>query len=193
MVRQYKSSEKDRAYARGYYIEHRETYLKYAKEYHKSHPGHLSGWNHRTGRQRPLAEAKDTGVYLGIIAENALSRFFDNITHMPYGNPGYDFLCGRGFKIDVKSSCIQNYLKYRRWNFHIFRNHIANYFLCVGFDNRKNLNPQHIWLIPAEQIWDKVSIKIYDSERNLNKWGRFEKPLGKMIECCSLMREKGVV
>ena len=51
---------------------------------------------------------KSCPAYLGIhIAEQVLSKVFKNIKMMPMHNPGYDFICNHGKKIDVKSSCIQ--------------------------------------------------------------------------------------
>jgi hypothetical protein len=151
---------------------------------------HRLDWSHVTGEYRPLAEARDSPCYLGVfVAEKALSEFFDNIQRMPYGNPGYDFLCGKGYKIDVKSACRHNHFKEGWedfWPFHIRQNKIADYFLCLGFDNLTSLNPEHVWLIPGHVVNRKMGIAI--SESRLAKWSEYEKPLDKVIACCHQLK-----
>ena len=86
-------------------------------------------WNeeHPPRYHPSMSENKDGAAYLGIyIAERALSGFFDNIQRMPYGNPGYDFICGKGFKIDAKASCLHTVEgvkhPYHYWTFMFFKN-----------------------------------------------------------------------
>jgi hypothetical protein len=131
---------------------------------------------------------KDCSGYLGIyIAEGILSSFFDGIERMPINNPGYDFLCRRGYKIDVKSSCLlkNNRGNRTRWQFNINRNQIADYFLCIGFDNRVDIEPQGVWLIPGELVKNRETLSI-GSVRT--KWSRFEKSLDKVLIECEKMR-----
>ena len=67
------------------------------------------------------------GAYLGIhIAERILSRIFKDVEVMPNGNPGYDFICNHGKKIDVKSAC--SIKGYHSWGFAIRCNIVADYF-----------------------------------------------------------------
>jgi hypothetical protein len=151
------------------------------------HTKYSRDWCHKTGKKRPLNEAKDCGPYLGIVvAERALSKFFDHIERMPYSNPGYDFICGKGFKIDVKSACLCH--NPEKWGFHINKNQEADYFLCIAFDNRVDLTPLHVWLIPGNKINHLVGIGIYDSRRSFEKWSTYEQPIDKVIACCSEMR-----
>jgi Mor family transcriptional regulator len=122
--------------------------------------------------------------YLGIyISEQVLSKIYTNVEKMPYGHQGYDFICGKGHKIDVKSSCLYDNL---RWSFGIKRNTTADYFLCLGFDNRDDLNPQHIWLIPGNVINDKVGLSI--SKSTIEKWEEYEQPIDKVIMYCNDMK-----
>ena len=148
--------------------------------------------DHVAGRSRPLGEAKECAPYLGVyVAERALSKFFDNITRMPFGNPGYDFLCGKGFKIDVKSSCMRKgKTPARKWEFSTRRNVIADYFLCLAFDDREHLTPLHVWLIPSNVIQDKRYVSVSESAKSLGKWEKFEKSLDKVISCCGVMRNE---
>jgi hypothetical protein len=114
------------------------------------------------GKQRPMEESPSCSAFLGVaVAEVALSRFFDNIKRAPYSNPGFDFICGKGFKIDVKSSCERVVSrKYSRWVFSIRHNRVADYFLCLAFDDRELLTPKHVWLIPGSSVSDREMLSI---------------------------------
>ncbi|MCK9568425.1 hypothetical protein M0R72_05755 [Candidatus Pacearchaeota archaeon] len=112
---------------------------------------------------------------------------------MPYGNPGYDFVCGRGFKIDVKSSCLRQHDKnhrYQRWAFPINQNNVADYFLLLGFDNRDNLKPLHVWLVPGDSINAKSSLSITNSCRSIARYAQYERPIDKVVLCCDQLREE---
>ena len=127
---------------------------------------------------------KESSTYLGVtIAEKVLSKIFKNVERMPYGNRGFDFICGKGFKVDVKSSCKYKYNNNRsdNWIFHIGKNKTADYFLCLAFDNRELLNPEHLWLIPQKIINNK-SISI--SKSTINKWNEYKQDISKIIKCC---------
>jgi hypothetical protein len=137
-----------------------------------------------------MSEAKYSALYLGIVvAERALSKMFDNITRMPPTNPGYDFVCGKGFKIDCKSACL-----YKRkgqspaWHFQLDLNKIADYFLCLAFDSRDNLVPMHVWLIPGSDVNTKWGFNIYNTTESLSKWSEYEKPLDRVVSCCNTMK-----
>lgn len=129
-------------------------------------------WWYENRNGKPMNENKSCASYLGIyIAETAMRNVFDTMERMPNNTPGYDYLCGKGFKIDVKSSILFNHGN-GRWSFAINRNMIADYFLCLAFDNRENLQPLHVWLVPAEQINKKKNITI--SLTNIDKWSEYE-------------------
>ena len=125
-------------------------------------------------------------TYLGVtIAEKVLSKIFKNVKLMPYGNPGYDFKCGKGFLVDVKSGCIRK--NYIAWTFHINKNIIADYFLCLAFDNRDNLNPLHVWLIPNKRVSHLGALTI--SLSKLDKWSQYElNKLDNVKACCATLR-----
>lgn len=161
-----------------------------SRVWEKNHPGERLARDHKNGVYRPMTEAKDCSLFLGVIvAEKVLSKFFDNITRMPHGNPKFDYICGRGFKIDVKSACLfYSERQSPHWNFHIGKNEITDYFLCLGFDSRENLEPQHVWLIPGKEINTKISITISKTQKSLDRWSSYEKPLDKVIACCNQMR-----
>lgn len=122
--------------------------------------------------------------FLGIyVAENVLSKIYKNVNTMPRGNHGYDFICDGGYKIDVKSSVMRG----NDWSFAIHKNIITDYFLCLAFDNREDLNPIHIWLIPGNVLNELVGTTIAKSK--VDKWKKYELNIDKVIEGCNIMKE----
>ena len=104
-------------------------------------------------------------------------------------NSGYDFICGKGYKIDVKSSCRRIRKNHNdMWVFAIDKNKKSDYFLCLAFNNRKNLNPEYIWLIPNEKINKFTTIGI--SESRLQKWEKYElkDKINDIINCCNILK-----
>lgn len=115
---------------------------------YRNHLRNNKAWEE--GKQLPYSENEKCTLYLGIyIAENILPTIFENPQRMPFGNPGYDFVCKNGYKIDVKSSCLHANNKFY---FNIDNNNIADYFIMLGFDDRENLNLIHIWLIKGTEL-----------------------------------------
>ena len=130
----------------------------------------------------------DCNTFLGVVmAERVLSKVFKNVQRMQPNNPGYDFICKNGFKIDVKSGCMRK--KWRGWTFTISRNQEADYFLCLAFDNRKDLNPQHIWLIPGKVVNHLTGTSI--SISTLEKWSQYEltDKIDDVITCCDALKD----
>lgn len=162
--------------------------------YEKSRLARHSDWvreyTHRKGIYQPMEENKSCPAYLGIyIAEKVLSVVFNVAKRMPNNNRGYDFICGRGFKIDVKSaSRAHGFRDNRSWKFNIRNNTIADYFLCIGFDNRATLNPEHVWLIPGSKINCLGTWSV--SYQTLDKWKEFEKSLDRVLSCCDEFRSE---
>jgi hypothetical protein len=106
---------------------------------------------------------------------------------MPLNNRGFDFICGKGFKIDVKASveekrCRDSY----RWRFSTRYNMVPDYFACIAFDNRTSLNPLHFWLIPGEVANGFCHIGI--SASTISKWSAYEKSIGKLIKGCNILK-----
>jgi len=162
---------------------------------------------YESGRQKSMYDNKNCSMYLGVhIAERILSKIWDNVIRMSIGNIGYDFICGKGFKVDVKSSCIVTSLRehelksyeVHNWFFNIKKNKIADYFLLIAFDNREDLTPLHIWLIKGDKIVnksklnDKISLIIYTHLKSVNKLKEYEQTdkLEKMKKCCEELGEK---
>ena len=140
------------------------------------------------GWQGGAASNKTCPIYLGIVvAERVLAEVFNNTKRMPYGNPDYDFICGQGYKIDVKSSCLRNGGKY--WAFSISRNTVADYFLCLAFDDRDSLTPMHLWIVPGRDINHLHVASI--SKRSIDKWKKYEltNKINQVIDCCNNMKK----
>lgn len=123
-------------------------------------------------------------LFLGVhVAERVLSNVFKHVERMPIHNPGYDFICNRGKKIDVKSSCIN---KDQRWKFKINQNKVPDFFLVIAFDNRKKLNPMYMWLIPGDDVCRQCTVSVAPS--TISKWDRYRLDIKKVITCCKEMR-----
>jgi uncharacterized C2H2 Zn-finger protein len=149
-------------------------------------------YRYKKGINKSKSENKKCTKYLGEhIAERALSRFWKNIIKMPENNPGFDYRCGRGYKIDVKSSC----LEYRdnctpRWSFTINHNKIADYFIWLAFDNREILTPMHVWLVPGRKVNNQHHAIVTNNIKGLEKWKQYEQSLENVMICCNIM-ERG--
>ena len=144
--------------------------------------GHL-----KAGRT-PMDKNKECSMYLGVhIAERVLSKVFKDVERMGVTNPGYDFVCNRGMKIDVKSSCVlhrKNCLDH--FTFSIKRNKIAKYFLCLAFNSREDLTPIHMWLLPSNKFNHLICASI--SESTINKWDEYRLPIDKVSSCCEVLK-----
>ena len=151
---------------------------KERNKYHREH-------NYEIGKTKSMYKNKTCPLYLGVvIAEQVLEQVFKTVQKMPMHNPGYDFICGKGYLIDVKSATLREKRNY--WGFGINKNKIADYFLCLAFDNRTDLNPEHIWLIPSDIVNDKTGIGI--SPSTINKWNEYKLDINKIIKCCNTLK-----
>ena len=170
----------------------REDRREYQRNYQQKHREHIRDYHrdrlHRIGHCKPMSENRTCPAFLGVfVAERVLSHVFKDVQRMPFGNPGFDFRCRYGYTIDVKGSCRYHSGKYAdQWHFHIRQNKVADYFLCLAFDNRDDLNPEHIWLIPGNEINERKTVGI--SETTLEKWAQYEQPINKVMSCCNEMR-----
>jgi hypothetical protein len=153
----------------------------------KANPEKMKAYHQRAARKRgvrPFDKNKDCTLYLGVhIAERVLSHVFKDVKRMPHRNPGYDFVCNHGKKIDIKSSCIH---KNGAWNFNINHNTTADYFLCLAFDNREDLNPLHAWLIPGSKLNHLTAASITQSI--IHKWEEYRLDISKILACCNAMK-----
>jgi len=193
--------EQLKEYRTEYYETHKEQIKEQMKEYYETHKEQIKEqmkeYYETRGRDRlgikPMSENKECALYLGVhVAERVLSKVFKDVEVMPMNNPGYDFICNRGKKIDVKSSCTSLDKRSKNirksWNFCINKNKIPDFFLCLAFDNRNDLTPLNIWLIPSEKINDKVGITI--TETKIEKWDQYKFGIESVVECCEKIKIK---
>jgi ribosomal protein L37E len=147
------------------------------------HRAQITRRSRRNGH-RPYNENKECSSFLGIhVAERVLSHVFKDVKRMPLNNPGYDVICNHNKLIDIKSAC---QMKDGRWQFHISNNVIADFFLCLAFDNREDLNPLYAWLIPGSVINHLMGVSI--SQSTIHKWDEHRLDTSKIYECCDAMR-----
>ena len=167
----------------------RKNNLNYQKEYRKNNKEKLNKqqneYRHNTNKCQPMNKNKSCASYFGVVvAEQVLSKVFKNVIRMPNNNPGFDFKCSNGFLIDSKAACkIKNR---NSWQFHIFENKIADYFCCLAFDNRNDINPIYAWLIPGNVVNDKQMISI--SKSTILKWDKYKLDITKIIKCCNNLK-----
>ena len=140
-------------------------------------------WNRKHGKQ-PMNDNKECASYLGVhVAERVLRHVFKDVEVMPYGNPGYDIVCNHGKLVDSKSSCLH---KNGGWAFNIFRNTTADYFICLAFDNREDLNPLYMWLLPGDKFNHLMSASIRPN--TVHKWDEYRIDIGNILACCNIIK-----
>jgi hypothetical protein len=150
---------------------------------------HSNDYRHRTGQSTPMGENRNCSSFLGVhVAERVLRHVFKDVVQMPTNNHGFDFICNHGKRIDAKSSCkrIEGSNEHIRWQFHIDKNIIADYFVLLAFDNRDDTNPLHGWMIPGHVVNNRVTISI--SESTIDKWDEYRIDIDDIIDCCDSMR-----
>ncbi len=160
---------------------------EYKHKHKKRLNNHRREYLHRVGSSQSMSENRSCPMFLGIhVAERVLSNVFKNVKRMPLHNTGFDFICNRGYRVDVKASCIRTNGKYHHWQFKIRKNMIADYFLCIAFDNRHDLVPLHLWLVPGHLINHLTSTSITGS--TLDRWDEYKIDIEKVFICCEAMR-----
>lgn len=141
----------------------------------------------RVNGHKSMYENKDSAQYLGVVVgERLCKHLFKDVEVMPYGHSGFDLICNRGKKIDVKTACLTHRGNSVHWVFGIRKNKIADYFICVAFDNRVNLTPLHMWMIPGNEINDKLNTSI--SPSTIHKWKQWEKDINDVQLCCTTIK-----
>ena len=144
----------------------------------------ISVKGHRKRGEQPFNKNRGCSLFLGVhVAERVLSHVFKDVKRMPMHNPGYDFICNKGKKIDVKSSCPR---KDGTWQFAIDHNAIADYFLLLAFDNREDLNPLHAWLIPGDKLNHLITATIRPS--TIHRWDAYKLDIEHVVTCCNIIK-----
>lgn len=174
--------------ARLYYETNRDKVKEMSRLYRIANPEKVkedNRFHRRANGGLSMSENKTCSMYLGIVVnERLLKHYFEDVEVMPMNNQGYDFICNKGYKVDAKSSCMR---KNGGWSFTIKHNTTADYFMLVAYDNRGDPNPVHMWLIPGHVLNHLQTTAICPS--TLDKWAEYEKPIDKVSECCSKMKD----
>ena len=162
---------------------------KYNREHKEKKAKESKEWYERTGRQKgghlSMYENKLCAQYLGIvIAERLCRHLFKDVEIMPMHNPEFDIICNKGKKIDVKSASVTlSNGKYPHWQFHIDLNKIPDFFILIAFDNRTDLNPLHLWMIPGNILNHLSGIAIPPS--TIHKWNKWKRDIKDAQLCCN--------
>ena len=172
-------------YHEKYNQEHKEEMSEQHKEYRREHKNEII---QKRGCHTMYKNKKST-LYLGIvIAERLIRHLFKDVEVMPYGNTGYDFVCNKGKKIDVKSGRVTFSDGRPRWTFNIDYNKKCDFFILVAFDNLIDLNPLHLWMIPGKELNKQTSASV--SPSTLHKWRQWKRDIKDAQLCCAEMRNQ---
>lgn len=125
-----------------------------------SYKEYMKVWQLYPGMPDPIKENRKDSRFLGsYIAENGVFKLFEGCQKMKTNNPGYDIICTRGYKVDVKASSLD---RFNTFKFSIWKNQIADYFALVGFDNVFNLKPLYLWIIKGNEMIQNRRTRLND-------------------------------
>lgn len=147
------------------------------------------------GIREPMEFNTDCPSYFGIyIAEKYIIQTFEEPIPMPPNNPGFDWLCKNGLKIQSKARCIgyRSCCDSSIFEFLIKRNSIADWFILSAWDNRDSLVPLHIWafhkndIVRGRKFCEFVSLSITNKPEYLKEFEKYEvtDKLEKLKEIC---------
>ena len=175
--------------SRKYKHEHKKEMAEYKKKYNQEHKKEIAERRRQIAGQISMYENKSCSSYLGVVIGERLCRhLFKDVEVMHYHNPGFDIICNKGKKIDVKTSCITlNRNKYPLWKFKINKNKVPDFFILVAFDNRADLNPLHIWMIPGHEINHLTGVSIRPT--TIRKWDKWKRNIEDVQLCCNQMKD----
>lgn len=151
----------------------------------------VNSWNN--GVYFPLQESEGCPKYFGeYIAENYIIKTFKDAIPAPINNPGFDWTCNKGLKIQCMSRCLSHNGNWSGWIYAIAYNNIADYFLISAWDNRTDLKPLHIWIfnkndiVRGEKFWRRTGLSITNKPYKLIELCDYEvyDKLEKLIELC---------
>ena len=72
------------------------------------------------------------------------------------------------------------------WAFIVNKNTVAEFFLCIAFDDRKILTPLHVWLLPGDLVNHLKNATIAAS--TVDKWDEYRLDIDKTVRCCDSMK-----
>lgn len=165
-----------------YYQDHKEEAKQNRRDYYREHHDHeletMAEYRHSKGME-PMTTAKDSSLFLGVhVTEAAIREAYPDIKQMRHGNPKFDLIDIDGSKIDVKSATTYRFKNKDaiRWEFRIRKNDVPDFFICVAFDNRDDLNVIQAWKFPGSVVNHLETLSI--SPGSFKKWEQYEIDLG---------------
>lgn len=177
-----------KCYGKKYRSEHKERVIEIRVAYSAKYKDLILKRSEDSRREKgelSYIDNKNCSVHLGVfVGEKIFSTLYPNAVHMPAGNPGYDFVCRNGAKIDIKTSTLHTG---DRWGFNIDKNILADFFVCIAFDNRIDLNPLHIWMFPSNDVCAFSTITA--CANTLSKWDKYKMDINKVVKCYNNIRE----
>jgi len=159
-------------------------------------------WMHDTGRTLPKEFNEDCPIHFGEFTENLMIQTFEDPIKMPPNNPGFDWKCRNGDKVDNKGRCLDydNRSNWSGWIFSIRYNDVADIFILSAWDNRDSLNPLHVWIFhkndiirkgngayaPKVEFWKRDGFTITNTPEGLKEFEKHEATnrLDKLKELC---------
>jgi len=157
----------------------------------KDHNERSNQWRHETGRRLSNDFNEDCSVHFGNFTENIMIQTFEDVIKMPPNNPGFDWICKTGEKIDNKGVCLT--FGYPSWSFSIRCNKIADWFILSAWDNRDSLTPLHVWafhkdnIVRGRKFCNFETFWILDTPQKLKELKNYEVTdrLDKLKELCN--------
>jgi hypothetical protein len=150
-------------------------------------------WMHDTGRCLPKEDNPYCSAWFSYIGEYYVMKTFEDPIPTLYGNPGFDWKCKKGEKIDHKGSCLHTYRGWTGWQFTVRWNNTADYFILSAWDNRYSLNPMHVWMfhksdiVRGKEFWKRDTLYITNTTNGLKQFEKHEvtDKLDKLKELCN--------
>lgn len=171
------------------------------KDSAEQHRDYYREWTHETGRNFPAEDNPDCPRCFGDFTENLMIQTFEDAIKMSSNNPGYDWTCNRGYKIDNKGACLQ-YIdgKSPKWLFNIIYNDIADWFILSAWDNRDSLTPLHVWafhkndIVRGRKFWRRTGFSVINTPKGLKEFEKYEiiNRLEKLKELRNKYKDKGI-
>lgn len=163
-------------------------YSDYRKEY---------SWN-KLNRE-PMEFNEYCASHFGDFTESLMIQTFEDAIRMPNNNPGFDWTCKRGDKIDNKGRCLSysdRSPNWSGWHFPIRHNNIADWFILSAWDNRESKNPLHVWafhkndIVRERKFWKRESFLITNTPECLKEFEKYEvtNRLYKLKELCNRLK-----
>ena len=109
-------------------------------------------------------------------------------------NPGVDFICPNGYKIQVKAASTTYNRGNPQWSFRIKNNKTVDYFILVAVNHiedidKEDFKPEHIWMMKGNVLNRKAGTSITPSR--ISKWNKYsiiKEYENKFVACCTMMK-----